>query len=285
MADGQGGNGMGAVVEDVGRRGRRRLAPGQAAAMAQTRIPQAQGENVNAYPYYSIVRYQLTITAGPTPGSFLYNLAKGETRRAFGYAIGDQMGVAGFPGTQVANDLDTNLVNKSQTNSGQTVRARGISVYVPSDSDPVLLKLLSERLSITLAMNGEENKFRLGRLGFLPGGGGLNGGGNSVLTKPGVYDQQTLIAFGANGLPGRENFYPLPFPVIWKRAGQADSTLVLITELQKAISFRLDSRLAGGVDSGIEAWSPPSVEGEFGTYVDLVFRLHTVQVAKRSVNL
>ena len=277
---------MQAVVQDVGRRGRR-MAPGQKAAARQMRIPQPKGDSVNSFPYYSFVRFQWTIT-NPAPGVTLYTLAAGQVRRAFGYAIGDDLAVAGyqFGANNTATELETNLVNKSQTNSGQTVRVMGMSLYVTADSDAWLVRGLAERTSVTLGMNGEENKFRMGRMGFLPGAGGLVGGGTSSIIRPGVLDQYQQIQYGTNGLPGRENYYPLPFNLIWQKAGRIDSTLVMLLELKREISFSVTARAAGGGggDPQIEAWAPPQAPGDLGTYVDVGVRLHTVQVAKRSVN-
>lgn len=285
------GNGMGdmmAVVDNVGRIFRMPkgpVPPGLRLARRQTRIPKAQGKAVTTYPYFSSVRAALrVVTAGGALAPTVYLLPKGTVLRAFGYAIGDDLGVAGYPAGTIANDLHTNLVNRQQTNAGQTVRVGGISMMIAQDSDAGLLKVLAEKMSVTLAMNGEENKFRLGRLGFLPAAGGLNGGGLSNLIKPGVYDRYSDIEFFSNGLPGRDNYYPIPMSVIWKKAGSADSTLVIILEVKEDISFSVEPRAAGPAGSGIEEWIPPQVAGEVGTYVEFMLRLHTVQIAPRSVN-
>lgn len=287
MSDGI-GEGMMAVVDNVGQVRKwpvkKPLPPGYRRVKRQIVQPKPQGKVVQTYPYYSQVRFPLTIvTAGGAVTPSVYRLASGYTVRAFGYGIGDDIAVAGLSG--VANELNTNLVNKQQTNSGQNVRIAGISVYIPQDSDAMLAKVLSEMVSITLGMNGEENKFRLGRLGFLPSAGGLMGSGQSSLVRPGTYENWTPINFFSNGLPGRENYYPLPMNVYWNKAGSADSTLVIIAQMMKELTFSVDPRAAGSPDSGVEPWIPPQVAGELGTYLDLVFRLHTVQVSNRSVNL
>lgn len=283
---------VGAVMDGVGEVGRfgrfgRGRAPARrgAAPAARPRVPAApQGNVVNAFPYYSSVRYAATVTSdGGSPATYTYAIAQGAERRAFGYAIGDQIsgGSFGFPSGFNATALETNLIQRAQTNAGENLVIKGLSCYVSAESDPFLAALLLERLSVQVSLNGDTQLVRLGRASFLPGGGGLHGAGHSSILRPGIDGQKSIFSVATNGLPGRENYFPLPFPLIWKSAGKADSNLVILTKCERALSHAVQARAA---DTGIEAWTPPNAEGSVGTFVDLVFKLHTNSSAPRSVN-
>jgi hypothetical protein len=254
-------------------------------ARPQQQRPQQQQRRpgttvVNAFPYYSTVRYQAAIT---TVGAVTtYRIAAGSERRAFGYGIGDPLSAAGF-GTSApsANTLHTNLINRAQTNAGEEVVIHGISAYLSAESDPLLAAMLFERTSLVISLNGDQQQFRLGRLAFIPGGGGLHGAGHTSLQRPGQSDQTRLFSVATNGLPGRENFYPLPFPIKWASAGRPDSNLVLVSKVEADVVLAATARAA---DTGVEAWTPPSTEGDLGTYVDVVFKFITETRAARSVN-
>lgn len=275
-------NGISAVMDGMGEMGRLRRAKGP---RMLPRIPKAPaGQVVNAYPYYSQVRFAATVTndGGATP-VYTYTINQGTERRAFGYAIGDSIagGVAGFPTGYSATPLETNLIQRAQTNAGENLEIFGVGCYISAESDPFLAALLLERMSVQISLNGDSQMVRLGRASFLPGGGGLHGAGHSAIRRPGANDQTSIFSVATNGLPGRENFFPLPFPLTWKSAGKADSNLVIVSRVERAISHSVASRQAA---SGTEAWTPPSAEGALGTYVDVVFKLLTRSSSPRSVN-
>jgi hypothetical protein len=275
---------MDGVIESVGDVGRMNFRRAGGRPQRRAMVPQApKGQVVNAFPYYSSVRFQADITSAGSPAVFTYRIPAGSERRAFGYAIGDSIagGVGGFPAGFVATPLETNLIQRAQTNAGENLIIQGISCYVSGESDPLLAAMLLERLSVQIALNGDSQLVRLGRCSFMPGGGGLHGAGHSRILRPGASDQTSIFSIATNGLPGRENFFPLPMPIVWKSAGKADSNLVILAKAERDLVFSSTSRVAA---TGIEAWSPPSVAGDLGTYVDLVFKLLTKSVSPRSVN-
>tara|TARA_B100001105_G_C22370120_1_gene434611 strand:+ start:208 stop:1029 length:822 start_codon:yes stop_codon:yes gene_type:complete len=237
---------------------------------------------VNAFPYYSAIRYQAAITndAG-SPPTYTYTIAAAQERRAFGYAIGDSLAAAGFDSTWSATSLETNLLQRSQTNAGERVLIEGISAYLTADSDPLLAALLFERLAVSISLNGDTQQFRLGRAAFLPGGGGLHGAGHTALLRPGQQDQSRIFSVANNGLPGRENFYALPYPIKWSSAGKADSNLVVLARTERAVVQSVTSRASA---TGVEPWTPPTAVGQLGSYVDIVFKFHTRTEAERSAN-
>lgn len=273
-------SGMGAVATNVGElealRRRRRAA---GAGPRKVALPRpTPGQVIQFYPYYSAVRFQAEMSTALGVTTYSFPTAE---RRAFGYGIGDPLGAAGFAASAQATTLETNLLNRAQTNAGEQVMIHGISAYVTADSDPALASFLLERVSCSISLNGEQQLYRLGRVSFLPGGGGLTGGGYSSVIRPGQNDQQGHYSPINNGLPGRENYFPLPSPIRWSSAGRADSNLVLLAKIERALTFTATARAAA---AGIEAWTPPTGIGEPGTFVDVVFRLQTKTVSARSVN-
>lgn len=252
--------------------------PGQRPAGA----PRPAQRVLNAFPYYSAIRFQASITSDAgSPPTYTYAILAGQERRAFGYGIGDSLAGAGFDSSLSATSLETNLIQRSQTNAGENVEIRGISCYLSADSDPLLAAMLMEKMSVNISLNGDTQQFRLGRAAFLPGGGGLHGAGHTALQRPGQADQSRVFSVANNGLPGRENFYALPFPIQWTSAGRADSNLVVIAKCERDVRIAAQARAAA---TGVEPWTPPTTAGQLGSYVDLVFKFHTRTEAARSVN-
>lgn len=277
--------GIGAIERGFNFRGGRRGMPQRPAQRPAQRRPQAAPgtQVVNAFPYYSTVRFGATVTndAG-SPATYSYRIAAGSERRAFGYGVGDPLAAAGFgTSSPTATSLETNLIQRAQTNAGESVQILGIAAYLTAESDPLLAAQLMERTSLVISLNGDTQQFRLGRMSFLPGGGGLHGAGHTSLGRPSVNGDTKLFSVATNGLPGRENFYPLPFPIQWSSAGRPDSNLVLIAKVEREILLTAQARAAA---TGIEAWNPPSADGMFGTYCDVVFKFITETRAARSVN-
>lgn len=265
---------MGAVVQGVGE-----IEAGRRRGLRRVQLPKpSPGQVIQFFPYYSAVRLQAAVSTAGLVTTYAFNPAE---YRAFGYGIGDPLGAAGFPSSLQATALETNLLNRSQTNSGEQVLIEGISAYVTADSDPALASILLERVSCSISLNGEQQLFRLGRVTFLPGGGGLTGGGMSAIIRPGQQQQQGVYSPINNGLPGRENYFPLPSPIRWSSAGKADSNMVIVAKIERPLSFTATARAAA---AGVEAWNPPQTAGDVGTYVDVVFRLKTKSVSARSVN-
>lgn len=238
--------------------------------------------------YYSSVRFGWAVTGS---GPYTYTLAAGTQLRAFGYAIGDDLtqSTVGYPsGYGSATECETNLQKRAETVGGETVMIRGISAYLTADSDPYLALKTLENTSVVIAMNGEQQVFRLGRLAFLPGGGGLSSAGQSqILTPPQMESYARGVGAMTNGIGSINNFYPLPQPLLWKPSGEADSTLILRMTVQRTLTESATARTAtaGGASTpGTAAFSPPTATGNYGTYVGVVIRLHSQQVGPRSQN-
>lgn len=216
----------------------------------------AQQQRVTDYPYYSSVCFRAMQQDDLDPkgkkiGSS-YQFARGELRRAFAYARGQDGQIAGFT-TGVAPAVvdglmtlaETNLVKAHETIGGQQVQIDGIAIFVkPAMTDGSrfmqarLLAQIATNVSVQLSVNGDENLFPLGTIQQIPGAGGLVGIGNDDLAfKELKLDKEAIcdvgpgvFPFAANGWQTRGNYYRLPSGVIWNPAGNADSMLnVLFT--------------------------------------------------------
>lgn len=261
--------------------------PGHAGAIMAL-LNQMQNKKTSLWnTYFSTIR--ITATVGGTSGSQTYTVTSGSTVQAFAYGINDSLAtVAGFPtGAGNATDADTNLVNKSQTNAGFKVIIRGIAILPTADSSPVMLKLLSDNVSVSVSLNGGTQSWKLGNLTFMPGGGGLYGAGHDVLQTPDLA-QTTHLDPGSmvNGLPSAQNYLPLPQPLIWNPAGATDSTLVVVFRVERQIgALTLVPRTAA---TGVTAYTPPAANVAVGAglseSVGLKVRLISQQIAPISEN-
>jgi hypothetical protein len=238
--------------------------------------------------YWSSVRLGWTVTGA---GPYTYALAAGTEYRAFGYGIGDDLTVSsvGYPsGYGVATAAETNLLKRSSTVSGDLVEIHGMSIYLTADSDPYLALKTIENTSVVIAMNGEQQSYKLGVPGFAPGGGGLFGVGQSQILPPSQLEAfASNIGALANGMPTIDNFLPFPAPVYWKPEGSPDSSLIIKMRVERALSETATARAAvaaGAGTSGASAFAPPTATGAYGTWVGFRVRLHSRQIAYRSTN-
>lgn len=239
-----------------------------------------KGERASTWnTYFSRVRCQFVVTGA---GPYVYTLAQGTELKAFSYQIGQDMGGVGMPGT-IATKADTNLIQAGQTVSGEQLLVFGLSLYVEPTSDAALAKFLFPTLSVTLGLNGQSTIFPLGNPGFIPGGGGLSGIGDSYVQVPSFAEGYTSRS-GAivNGVPGVQNFLPFPQPFVWNPAGQNDSNLSLVLRAERPATFTTATadRVAA---AGIAAWTHPAGTA-VGTYVEFLVRLWSRQISPRSEN-
>jgi hypothetical protein len=98
-----------------------------------------------------------------------------------------------------------------------------------------------------------------------------------------------MVGVLSNGLPGRQNFYVLPTPILWMPPGGSDATLVITCRVERAISFTSTNRAAqaaGANTSGAQAFTGPTTvtANTLGTYTGGWFVLHSVTKAPRSQN-
>ncbi len=236
--------------------------------------------------YWSKVRFAATRAAGP-PATFTLDTV---TRKAFAYAIGQDMAVAGRAGT-IATQADTNLLAASQTRDNSDYWIEGISVFVTPDSETSLLARLFAEVDLEISLNGTQS-IPLGRLEMYPGGGGLYGSGRSFIKSPDLATpgasnngQGATFGFVQNGNPMAGNFRRLAQPFKWAAIGSAgtDSALnISLTPRRAIVETAMAARAAA---AGVSAYDPPAAAGDIGTYVDMVVALHGVQVSKRSVNV
>jgi len=209
---------------------------------------------ITPWPYYSTVKFVAART-GAGAGPFLYTIAQGTRFRAFAYAVGDAMQVAGYSGADgVASFAETNLTIRNQTTSGEDVLIHGVSLMVqpsmqhlndgqvaPGRVRPPDYRLLAElcnSIAVSLSLNGDSAHFPLGTIPMIPGAGGLLGGGpdlSGIVQAP--VGKDNSLPYGSNGWPVRSNFYPVPEGLIWRHQGQRDSQLNLVFEAVRAISI------------------------------------------------
>jgi hypothetical protein len=231
-------------------------------------VPHQQYKLWNAY--YSVVRFPGTVsTAG---GNTTVTWLGGQEIRPFSYKIGDPLTTAGFPvafgPNALATAADTNLVKASETLAGEQLKVHGVSLMPSLTTDTGAWSYLNDSMSVSISMDGDQRKYRLGRPFMIPASGGSYGFPSSVITP---------FAIGAwsNGVPDIANFYPFPEPLYWTSSGQTDSNFNLILKLERQVAVTAVTTAATSpVTSGID----------FGAYVDIMARLHTSQTADRSIN-
>jgi hypothetical protein len=256
---------------------------GQAGKIPKPVMTQLQREVISSQktekhlPYYSRVRLAAAYTAGPP-----VVLTFGPQRPiAFSYGRNADMASAGIPGV-VATSCDTNIDRSGDTKAGERVRIYGISAMLSEDSDLFLAQMLWAQASVAIRLAGDKEDL-LGRLGFIPCGGGLAGQGQSYVQQSNYFDRVAQWKIATNGLPARENYFPIPGPgVVWDPSGRADSKFEIVTELPRPYVYTCD--LARVAAPGVLPWDPPASAGTPGTFVDIIYRLHCQQVTDRSVN-
>ena len=270
------------------------LSPGDAAALAgavanfATRRRQVMPQ-VDAGPtgqrfrlwnnYYSVVRFQaiVSVVAPTTTLTF-----QQQELRPFGYRINDSLVQAGFdPTFGNATECETNLVKAGETIAGEQLEVDGISLMPSSVTDIGLYKVLIANLSVVVSMDGDAHRYRLGRPDMIPGSGGTFGGGPTSTIVPDLISSVSFDTSFANGWPVVDNFYPFPQPMIWTPSGETDSNFNVVLRLVRQQVFAQTAR--AGAD-GIAPFTPPTVAGQFGTFIDIMVRLHSEQRGARSVN-
>jgi len=240
-------------------------------------------------PYWSAVRFQGAVAAGPPPTVTIDTT----TRKAFSYAQGQPMTGAGFLAAYGnATEAETNLLRAQETRDNADVWIWGISCYLTQDSEPALARKVWRETSVSIALNGTQS-IPLGRLEMFPAGGGLYGAGVSGIKTP-SFDNAgggtdngagAILPFMNNGNPMSASFFRLQQPFKWSAVGQggSDSSLNIGFTPQRQIVETCGIIRAAG--AGIAAFTPPTTAGQFGTFVDIIVRLWCVSVAKRSSNV
>jgi len=211
-------------------------------------------KRLTRYPYYSTVKFNAPASGDPGAVPVTYDLARGTIIEAFSYANGDPKVTAGYSnGDGVATKADTNITTRFQTIGGQNVIIHGIGLqWLPAAMtlndgevaphrlrlpDAAFIAALNNSVSVELTLNADENTFRMGTIGMLPGAGGLMGGSDDISGDSSLAGNKRSIAFPTNGWPVRSNFFAMPEGLIWRNQGNADSQLKLKFEVTRAIQL------------------------------------------------
>jgi hypothetical protein len=229
--------------------------------------------------YYSIVRFQALVSVVPPTTTLTFQQ---QQLRPFGYRIGDNLTQAGFDASfGAATEAETNLVKAGETIAGEQLEVDGISLMNSPISDIGVYKQLISNMSVVISMDGDSHRYRLGRPDMIPGSGGTFGAGFTATAVPSLIESLSTDAAFANGWPVVDNFYPFPQPLIWTPSGETDSTFNVVLSLVRQQVFVETARAAA---DGVAGFTPPTLPGQFGTFIDIMVRLHSEQRAARSVN-
>jgi hypothetical protein len=270
------------------------LSPGDASALASAIANFAQRRrqvipDVDSGPtgqrfrlwnnYYSIVRFQAVVSVVGAVTTLTFQQSE---LRPFSYRINDQLTAAGFDPTMGnATEAETNLVKAGETIAGEQLEVDGISLMPSSITDIGLWKQLIANMSVVISMDGDSHRYRLGRPDMIPASGGTFGSGVSPTLVPSLDSSLAQDASFSNGWPVVDNFYPFPQPLLWTPSGETDSNFNVVLRLVRQQVIVETGRAAA---TGVAAFTPPTVAGQFGTFVDIMVRLHSMQRAARSVN-
>lgn len=242
----------------------------------------ADARSVLPTPYWSTARIAGTVAANTLT-------VDTTSRKAFQYAAGGDMTVAGFTST-TATFAETNLLRAGETLDNSDVWIYGLAAELCPNSEPALAARVWRDAAVELSLNGTQS-IKIGTLSMFPGAGGLYGVGQSALLLPNFEtagpnaDGGPGAPFGSmsNGNPMAGNFLKFPQPFKWCAVGSGgkDASLSVIVTPQRSITISLAaSRVAA---AGINAWTQPTT-GQIGTFVDIRFRLVAVAVSKLSQN-
>jgi hypothetical protein len=256
-----------------------RAAIAQAAAQSQ--------RTVLDIPYWSTVRLAAAVAAGPP----VVLTVDTTPRKAFQYAVGQDMGVAGRPGV-LATYADTSLLRAGETLDNQDVWIDGLCLEVCPNSEPALVGALFRETLVEISLNGTQS-IKLGTINMFPGGGGPYGIGQSASAEPdlqttGIIDGGGGTPYGyvQNGNPMAGNFYKFKKGQGFKwsaiGSGNSDASLSLIFTPTRQIVDTL--ALARAAAAGVAPWTPPAAAGDPGTFLDIRARLVSTAVGRRSVN-
>ena len=216
--------------------------------------PLENQQYVTPWPYYSTVKF-VANTAQVAPNPRTYIVPNGTRLRAFAYAQGQTMQVAGYTAEDgVATPAETNLVSANETISGENVLIHGIALQVQASMqhiapagvapgivrapDSMLLGELTNSVVVSLGLNGDANLHRLGTVAMIPGAGGLTGSAHDIVGPLQVAGQTDANqGYPANGWAVRSNFFSLPEGLIWRNKGSADSNLNIIFDVVRQITI------------------------------------------------
>jgi hypothetical protein len=227
--------------------------------------------------YYSRVRFTAASRVD-TATTSSFQLPAGAIVTAFGYTRTGDMAAAGLAGT-TATIADTNIITANQTIASERVLIMGLGIMALAQSDAQFLKQLDQSTSVKIKLNGTTD-YLMGIPSMSPGPGGLFGSSEAQSAAPDL-QAQVSRSFGVitNGLPHTSNFYPLPEPMLWGAAGQADSTFAVELKVERAVAtiptfgYGAGPRAAvagGATTSGTAPYITPAAGSVFVDYMVVV---------------
>lgn len=217
-------------------------------------------------PYFSHVRFTAT-RSGTTP-NFIYTIPAGIELRAFGYRIGDNMGVAGRPTVQ-ATACDTNVQKAGETIDGEAVYINGIALQLTGASDAALAKVAGREISAKISLAGGDRGQQLGNAEMIPGMSGLYSSASGVALSTGA-----AVGTASQGLPEVTNYFPIAGGLLWAPSGKTDSNFVVIMKTERPIVLAVSN-----------ANAPDSTDAAQTIFVDYRVQLVSRQESNRSPNL
>lgn len=230
--------------------------------------------------YYSIIRFQAAVSVAAPVTTLTFGA--GTELRPFSYRINDPLTSAGFDASLGnATEAETNLTKAGETIAGELVRIHGLSLMPSTITDIEVWKQLLASTSVAISMDGDAQRYRLGRVDMIPGSGGTFGSGPTSVITPDLASALGQSSAFSNGYPVIDNYYPFPMPMIWSPSGETDSNFNVVLKLQRQIVIVETARAAA---AGVAAFTPPTAVGQFGSFVDIMARLHCEQISARSVN-
>lgn len=257
------------------------LARSGGAAQVVPRVPMGPtGQRFRLWNnYYSVVRFQSQVSVVGAVTTLTFPVAE---LRPFSYRINDPLVNAGFdPTFGPATDAETNLVKAGETTGGEQLLVDGISLFASSVTDIGVWKQLIANISVKISMDGDARQWRLGRPDMVPSSGGTFGSGQTTTLLPDLAQSTKPDSGFSNGWPVFDNYYPFPQPILWTPGGETDSNFNIVLKQVRQIVIVETARAAA---AGIAPFTPPTAAGQFGSFIDIMVRLHSEQVAPRSVN-
>lgn len=251
-------------------------------AMLTPNHPLCTQLSLQNFPYYSRVRFNAART-GEAPGPYTYTIASGSEAVAFGYGIGGDMSIAGFPAGTLATYADTNIQERGKTIEAQDVLIKGLAIMLGQRSDARLAAALANSVSVKTSLAGGQTNAFMGIIEFWPGSGGFYGAGNDLTVGEGLNGERRYKPFVSNGFPGVDNYGPFPPQFVWQHSGQVDSQLNVVFRAERDIVLSA-SDVTGdnafdSVATGTADFTAPS---DGALFVDLMVRLHNEILSPRS---
>jgi len=245
--------------------------------------------------YWGLGRFEATYTAGATP---TYSIAAGKTISVYVNKFGDNLKAAGFnttvPANFTATRAETNLTNGgTQTEDNAWVIIWGIgmgwatgginALNISEDQQPELIKALMRNVDTIMSLS-QTTKYYLGKIGYYPQAGGLDGEAISQIQQGFTNNHQGQInRVMRNGMATQGNIRKLPDPVRWAPVGKGkDCSMSVQFTVQNPITIQGLAGTASVVDGNAYPGFTPEATDIFQ---DLEVLFQTIEISDRSDNM